>query len=47
MSLPVAHALIGCDSTSSFTGTGKRMAFKILQTKINAPQPLYDIADLV
>ena len=47
MSLLVVHVLIGCDSTSSFTGIGKGMAFKILQTKITGLQPLYDIADLV
>ena len=47
MSLLVVHVLIGCDSTSSFIGIGKRMAFKILQTKITGLQPLYDIADLV
>ena len=46
-SLPVIHALSGCDSTSSFTGIGKKTAFKILQTKISELQSLYDLGDLV
>ena len=47
MSLPVVHALTGFDSTSSFTGIGKKTAFKILQTKICEVQSLYDLEDLV
>ena len=47
MSLPVVHTLTGCDSTSSFTGIGKRTALKILQTKISELQSLYDLGDLV
>ena len=47
MSLPVVHALTGCDSTSSFTGIGKKTAFKILQPKISELQSLYDLGDLV
>ena len=47
MSLPVVHTLTGCDSTSSFTGIGKKTAFKILQTKIIELQSLYDLGDLV
>ena len=47
MSLPVVHTLTGCDSTSSFTGIGKKTAFKILQTKIIELQSLYDLVDLV
>ena len=46
MSLPVLHALTGCDSTSSFTGIGKK-AFKILQTKTSELQSLYDLGNLV
>ena len=45
MSLPVVHALTGCDSTLSFTRIGKKTAFKILQTKIS--ESLYDLGDLV
>ena len=47
MSLPVVHALTGCDLTSSFTGIGKKTVFKILQTKIVKLQLLYDLGDLV
>ena len=47
MSLPVLHALTGCDSTSSFTGIGKKTAFKILQTKTSELQSLYDLGNLV
>ena len=47
MSLPVVHALIGCNSTSSFTGIGKKTTCKILQTKISELQSLYDLGDLV
>ena len=47
MSLPVVHALTGCDSTLSFTGIGKKTAFKILQTKLSELQSLYDLGDLV
>ena len=47
MSLPVAHALTGCESTSSFTGVGKKTVVKILQTKIGELQSLYDLGDLL
>ena len=47
MSLPVVHALTGCDSTSSFTGIGKKTAFKILQTIIRELQSPYNLGDLV
>ena len=47
MSLPVVHTLTGCDLTLSFTGIGKKTAFKILQTKISELQSLYDLGDLV
>ena len=47
MPLPVVHALTGCDSTSSFTGIGRKTAFKILQTKISELQSLCDLGDLV
>ena len=47
MSLPVVHALTGCDPTSSLIGIGKKPAFKILSTKISELQSLYDLGDLV
>ena len=33
MSLPVAHALTGCDSTSSFTGIGKKASLQNIANK--------------
>ena len=30
-SLPAFHALSGCDTTSSFSGIGKKTAYKILK----------------
>ena len=47
MSLPIVHALTGCDSTSSFTVIGKKTVFRILQTKISELQLLYHLGDLV
>ena len=47
MSLPVAHALTGCESTSSFAGVGKKTAVKTLQTKTGELQSLYDLGDLL
>ena len=38
--------IVASDSTSRFTGTGEKTAFKILQTKISELQLLYDLGDL-
>ena len=46
MALPVVHALTG-DSTSSFTGIGKKTPLKKLQTKISELHSLYNLGDLV
>ena len=43
--LPIFHCLTGCDSTASFSGVGKRKAFKVLKEKKNDILSLHDLGD--
>jgi len=43
--LPAAHALTGCDTTSSFFGIGKKSVYKVLKTNPDEFRDLVSLAD--